>query len=517
MNRLLGYLVTFAMLFVVFDGFLRLAGCSPQPTRVEFHPSRGWQNKQSVTARSKGTEFNVDVVFNAQRMRGEELPTDKPPGKQRVLFVGDSFTLGYTVAEEDLFLQLVGRELVANGHDVEVLNGGTEGFSTDQELLWFEEQGQQLKPDIVVFAPYLNDVYWNSQDHYVHRAKPRYDVQGDTVKLATSPLVDPGEKSWFRAHTGLGTLLDKLAQAKAAAPHSADGIWLEDAPLLKTPPAVIDRAWQVTDALIAEFGRRIKASGAKPVALLVPNRWEIETDAPLPPGIGKAARDEVDPAMVTNRFQTACERAGFAVVDPRGSLRAATAHGPVYFQHDWHWNERGNRVVAAELLQRFEQPALLGPGTGAVKPEMLIAGLSSATTNGGGVPTWTIVVGVLWLLLGFGYSRSYPKENPALAFGKVGLLIAFVAGVFLGIGKLAASMPPSISRWIMPAIVLGLLGFILVKVGKQLGVIGELYGTFLRRGHWYMLPMLVVMLSIGMLLVVAASSPFVAPFIYTLF
>ena len=127
------------------------------------------------------------------------------------------------------------------------------------------------------------------------------------------------------------------------------------------------------------------------------------------------------------------------------------------------------------------------------------------------------VVGVLWLLLGFGFSRSYPKENPVLAFTKVGLLIAFVASVFLGIGKLAAVMPPSISKWIMPAIVLGLLGFILVKVGKQLGVIGELYGTFLRRGHWYMLPMLVVMLSIGMLLVVAASSPFVAPFIYTLF
>ncbi|MEO6710106.1 MAG: DUF5989 family protein [Planctomycetota bacterium] len=37
------------------------------------------------------------------------------------------------------------------------------------------------------------------------------------------------------------------------------------------------------------------------------------------------------------------------------------------------------------------------------------------------------------------------------------------------------------------------------------------------RGHWYLMPLLVVLLSIGSLLVVAASSPLIAPFIYTLF
>ena len=69
----------------------------------------------------------------------------------------------------------------------------------------------------------------------------------------------------------------------------------------------------------------------------------------------------------------------------------------------------------------------------------------------------------------------------------------------------------------MKGIFIALIVFVLVKVAKRLSVISELYGTFLRRGHWYMLPLLVVMLAIGMLLVVAASSPFVAPFIYTLF
>jgi len=40
---------------------------------------------------------------------------------------------------------------------------------------------------------------------------------------------------------------------------------------------------------------------------------------------------------------------------------------------------------------------------------------------------------------------------------------------------------------------------------------------FALRGHWYLMPLLVVLLTIGSLLVVAASSPLIAPFIYTLF
>jgi hypothetical protein len=63
----------------------------------------------------------------------------------------------------------------------------------------------------------------------------------------------------------------------------------------------------------------------------------------------------------------------------------------------------------------------------------------------------------------------------------------------------------------------GLLIFIAYKLGRRLTTISELLWAFSRRGHWYLMPLVVVLLSIGSLLVVAASSPLVAPFIYTLF
>ena len=63
----------------------------------------------------------------------------------------------------------------------------------------------------------------------------------------------------------------------------------------------------------------------------------------------------------------------------------------------------------------------------------------------------------------------------------------------------------------------GVLGATLWYLRARLPVMGELFGTFVRRGQWYMLPVLVGLLSLGGLLVVAASSPWLAPFIYTLF
>jgi hypothetical protein len=57
----------------------------------------------------------------------------------------------------------------------------------------------------------------------------------------------------------------------------------------------------------------------------------------------------------------------------------------------------------------------------------------------------------------------------------------------------------------------------LVRVaGRRLGIAGELLSFFWRNKRWWVLPMVVVLLLMGVLLVLAQSSV-IAPFIYTLF
>src|SRR4030095_5421807 len=104
--------------------------------------------------------------LNSKGMRGPEVADAKAPDTKRILFIGDSFTLGYTVDDADNWVRVCERELRGAGVRVEALNAGSEGYSHDQELVYLEEDGVKLKPDVVVFAPYLNDVFWNTQDKY---------------------------------------------------------------------------------------------------------------------------------------------------------------------------------------------------------------------------------------------------------------------------------------------------------------------------------------------------------------
>ena len=92
-----------------------------------------------------------------------------------------------------------------------------------------------------------------------------------------------------------------------------------------------------------------------------------------------------------------------------------------------------------------------------------------------------------------------------------------VVGTILLINFLVGLAGPAAGAWLAVLVVVAILGFVLFKSRSNIGIITEVYGSFVRRGHWYMIPLLVVMLALGSLLIVASSSPFVAPFIYTLF
>jgi hypothetical protein len=53
-------------------------------------------------------------------------------------------------------------------------------------------------------------------------------------------------------------------------------------------------------------------------------------------------------------------------------------------------------------------------------------------------------------------------------------------------------------------------------LGTRMGIVGELLSFLWKRKLWWLLPMILAIVVLGLLLVFAQASP-VAPFIYTLF
>ena len=58
---------------------------------------------------------------------------------------------------------------------------------------------------------------------------------------------------------------------------------------------------------------------------------------------------------------------------------------------------------------------------------------------------------------------------------------------------------------------------VLQRLTDRLGIAGSLLSYFWQRKLWWMVPMMVVLLCVGIMLVVLVEQAAVAPFIYVLF
>jgi hypothetical protein len=115
-------------------------------------------------------------------LRRAQVTTPKPDGVARVLFLGDSFTYGMGVPEEEVFVSLVTEDLVAK-HDtrVELYNGGIPGSLTKDWRAFFDAMGAKYDPDLVVSVFFLRDgVLGVTSNELIHAIRRRLQERLDS-------------------------------------------------------------------------------------------------------------------------------------------------------------------------------------------------------------------------------------------------------------------------------------------------------------------------------------------------
>lgn len=110
---------------------------------------------------------HLDITFVAAKtrtnscgMRQEEVQLKKPKNTYRIAIIGDSFTFGWGVEENETFSHHLEKNLsqVYGGKlKFEVLNFGVPGYSTFQEVAAFKEKGIDFDPDAVIVFFVQND------------------------------------------------------------------------------------------------------------------------------------------------------------------------------------------------------------------------------------------------------------------------------------------------------------------------------------------------------------------------
>jgi lysophospholipase L1-like esterase len=98
------------------------------------------------------------VRVNSLGLRGGEISPEKAEGVTRVLFLGDSVTMGWQVNVEDTFVFCVGSSFeAAFPGRFETVNAGHNDTGLEEHERLLEELVGPVRPDVVVLVWYLND------------------------------------------------------------------------------------------------------------------------------------------------------------------------------------------------------------------------------------------------------------------------------------------------------------------------------------------------------------------------
>jgi lysophospholipase L1-like esterase len=114
----------------------------------------------------------VDVTVNSLGLRGEEISLQKPDGVTRILVLGDSFTFGVYVDDQDTYPAVLQDLLRDAGQHVEVINAGyADGWDTDEHYAWLVNRGLEFSPDLIIYGFFIgNDIeelyseFWEDLD-----------------------------------------------------------------------------------------------------------------------------------------------------------------------------------------------------------------------------------------------------------------------------------------------------------------------------------------------------------------
>ena len=355
----------------------------PHTTRgsfVRYHPLLGWDKPPGASGWIHRPEYSVFLEVNAKGLRGPDRPYEKPAGVFRTLLLGDSFTEAYTVAEEKSVRAVLEAELQRAGLKAEVINGGTMGYSTDQELLFHRLEGHRYQADLAVVLFCSNDVYFNTTGE---QGKPWFVLEDGRLVLKGSPVFPkkghwkrgpeprPIEITSWRGSMALRLLSDRTSQgaprlhralARLGLVEGGGRVRVEPIPMELTPLGTIHHAevktmWAVTEALLRQLKTEVEAGGGRLALLYIPDRFQVsERDWELTRqqyDLGK----RFDPHRMQERVKRICADAGIPFVDPLPALQATQAARSGYFLQDGHWNEDGHEIAARTLADFVRQAA----------------------------------------------------------------------------------------------------------------------------------------------------------------
>jgi len=261
----------------------------------------------------------VELRYNSLQLRDRE-PASRRAGVRRLVVLGDSFTEGQGVKEEDTYPRVLEAALNASGGGWEVLNFGRRGADFPALENTFEE-ALAHDPDVVVYGMLLNDCETSAAFRARHPfVTSRLDGPRQKLVLMSGPPPFGARTALFVRRRLHQYRLDRAMRAWYAELHGEAN----------------REGWLRTMAAIEGMHRTMALRGGHLRVATWPVLAHLDREYPF-----RAAHETI------GRF---CHASGIAWLDLLPALQGRAAEDLWVHPHDPHPNALAHRLVAEALV-----------------------------------------------------------------------------------------------------------------------------------------------------------------------
>jgi lysophospholipase L1-like esterase len=291
------------------------------PATLERYRAIGLSRLDEAAAR---TPFAVERRYSSQQFRGPEIGPHRP-GVVRVAVIGDSFTEGMGVKEEDAYPRVLHRLLGAGGDAgrFEVLNLGRRGYDFPALYDLFLA-ALAFEPDVVVYGMVLNDA--ERTDEFQARQAYLNDWILDRGRMVRDGNDAPRGPGGSRL---VAFVQDRLSSYRVGRDTTQ---WYRD---MYGPPN--QAGWERTQGRLRDMNQKMKARGGAFVVASWPLLVGIEGDYPF--------------ADVTDTIGRFLLSAGIPHHDLRPALAGRPSASLWVHEVDHHPNEVAHRLAGESLAR----------------------------------------------------------------------------------------------------------------------------------------------------------------------
>lgn len=320
----------------------------------EFRPGAGLIYNQG--------DFKHNILINSEGFRDKERNYSKT-NKHRVAMLGDSFVSGLEVDEPDRVSNIIEKRLNSNGDKFEVFNFGVNGYSTEQEFLQLKNRVINYDPDLVV----LNFYVGNDQVDNYYREIFSFDNQTLSINKKRD-FNQRWPRSVFYFLTGKSYLISLLfnnylriksfftpAEFEVGA---ISGISFVNTSLLRDDNELSRNVWSKTNSLIILMNAFLKDRDKKFIVVIIPDRVQEDTlifNALLENY--NLSESQINRLKPQNELKKFLENSNIIYLDLLPVLEKNSSE--FHYSGDFHWNEKGHKVVADALMEKLIKEKLV--------------------------------------------------------------------------------------------------------------------------------------------------------------